>query len=150
VLGAYRVIDLSEALLCGQILADLGADVIQVEPPEGSPLRRVGPFLADEVGPERSLTWWAYARGRRSIALDLSSADGRSELRRLVAGADFLVESLPRARLAELGLDRDSLEALNPSLVHVSVTPFGRDGPKADWVATDLISVAAGGRRSAR
>jgi crotonobetainyl-CoA:carnitine CoA-transferase CaiB-like acyl-CoA transferase len=145
VLDAYRVIDLSDALLCGQILADLGADVIQVEPPEGSPLRRVGPFQGDLADPERSLTWWAYGRGRRSIVLDLACEDGRAELRRLITGADFLVESLPRARLAELGLDRASLEALNPTLVHVSITPFGRDGPKADWVATDLVSVAAAG-----
>ena len=110
-----------------------------------------GPRAADrgcpspEPGPERSLTWWAYARGRRSIALDLEAADDRTVLRRLIAGADFLVESFAPGRLAELGLDRAALEALNPTLVHVSITPFGRDGPKAAFSSTDLIAVAAAG-----
>jgi crotonobetainyl-CoA:carnitine CoA-transferase CaiB-like acyl-CoA transferase len=147
VLGSYRVIDLSDArgILCGQILADLGADVIQVEPLDGSPVRRLAPFQGDVPGPERSLSWWAYARGKRSIALDLEAADDRELLLRLIGGADFLVESEPPGRLDALGLGRETLEAVNPTLVHVSITPFGQDGPKAGFAATDLITVAAAG-----
>ena len=74
-------------------LADLGADVIQVEPPGGSPARRRGPFAGDEPDPERSLYWWSYARNKRGIQLDLSDEADRAELRRLAAGADFLIES---------------------------------------------------------
>lgn len=146
-LGSYRVIDLSDGggILCAQILADLGADVIQVEPPEGSRARRLAPFLGDEPGPERSLVWWAYARGQRSVALDLEVPADLERLHALVAGADFLLESFRPDRLEALGLGREALEALNPALVHVSITPFGRDGPKAGWAATDLISVAAAG-----
>ena len=72
-LSPYRVIDLCDdrGLLCSQILGDLGADVIQVEPPGGSPARRIGPWLKGEPGIESSLFWWAYARGKRSVVLDL-------------------------------------------------------------------------------
>lgn len=146
-LAPYRVIDLTDerGLLCGQILADLGADVIHVEPPGGSTARRVGPFAGDAVDPERSLFWWAHTRGQRSIVLDLESARGRSELRALVRGADFLVESEPPGRLARLGLGHEALLGDNPSLVHVSITPFGQSGPKAHYAATDLTQMSAGG-----
>jgi crotonobetainyl-CoA:carnitine CoA-transferase CaiB-like acyl-CoA transferase len=147
VLSPYRVIDLAceRGILCGQILADLGADVIQVEPRAGSALRREGPFFGGEPGDERSLTWWAHARGKRSIALDLDDAHDRERLCALISGADFLIESEPPGRLDALGLGDAALEALQPGLVHVSITPFGSDGPKASWAATDLTLVAAAG-----
>jgi crotonobetainyl-CoA:carnitine CoA-transferase CaiB-like acyl-CoA transferase len=146
-LSPYRVIDLAcdRGILCGQILADLGADVIQVEPRAGSAARRTGPFYRDEPGPERSLSFWAYARGKRSIALDLDDASDRDVLRRLIAGADFLIESEPPGRLEALGFGDAALEALQPGLVHVSITPFGREGPKAGYAATDLTLIAAAG-----
>jgi crotonobetainyl-CoA:carnitine CoA-transferase CaiB-like acyl-CoA transferase len=147
VLSPYRVIDLAcdRGILCGQILADLGADVIQVEPRGGSALRRTGPYWRDEPGPERSLAFWAYARGKRSVALDLDDARDREVLRRLVAGADFLIEAEPPGRLDALGFGDRELDALQPGLVHVAITPFGRDGPKAGWAATDLTLIAAAG-----
>ena len=76
-LGPYRVLDLTNqrGLLCGQMLADLGADVIQIEPPGGSPARRLGPFAGDLVDPERSLFWWAYARNKRGVTLDLKNGE---------------------------------------------------------------------------
>jgi crotonobetainyl-CoA:carnitine CoA-transferase CaiB-like acyl-CoA transferase len=132
-------------LLCGQILADLGADVIQIEPPGGSSARRVGPFFDGKRGPENSLFWCAYARNKRSLALDLEGAADRRVLLRLVSGADFLIESERPGRMAELGLDYEHLSLVQPGLVYVSITPFGQDGPKAQWVATDLTLVAAGG-----
>ena len=132
-LSPYRVIDLTNerGLLCGQILADLGADVIQVEPPGGSTARRVGPWYGDESGPERSLFWWAYARNKRSLVLDLAAEGDREQLRALAAGADFFLESDPPGHLDGLGLGYEDLAALNPALVYVSITPFGRAGPKA-------------------
>jgi crotonobetainyl-CoA:carnitine CoA-transferase CaiB-like acyl-CoA transferase len=147
VLSPYRVIDLAcdRGILCGQILADLGADVIQVEPRSGSALRRSGPFLGDEPDPERSLAFSAYARGKRSVALDLDDASDRELLKQLIAGADFLIEAEDPGRLEALGLGDAALEALQPGLVHVSITPFGRTGPKAGWAGTDLTLIAAAG-----
>ena len=141
------MLDLADSFgaLCGQILADLGADVILVEPPGGSPARARAPFWKDEPGPERSLPFWAYARGKRSVVLDLETLAGRSELRRLARGADFLVESSPPGRMRELGLDHDSLARESPALVYVSISPFGGGGPKAGYAATDLIVAAASG-----
>jgi crotonobetainyl-CoA:carnitine CoA-transferase CaiB-like acyl-CoA transferase len=146
-LSPYRVLDLTDAqgLLCGKILADLGADVIQVEPPAGNTGRRIGPFYHNQVDPDHSLFWWAYAANKRSITLDLTSRDGQDLLKRLVASADFLVESGAPGELAALGLGYEDLVALNPALVFVSITPFGQDGPYASYKATDLVGMALGG-----
>ncbi len=146
-LAGLRVLDLTNerGLLCGQILADLGADVILIEPPGGCSARRLGPFHKDERDPERSLFFWAYARGKRGVVLDLESESGRARLRRLARNADFLIESEPPGRMRELGLDYESLARENPALVHVSISPFGQDGPKARYAATDLIVMASGG-----
>lgn len=145
-LAPYRVLDLTDqrGLLAGHMLAKLGADVIQVEPPTGSPARGVAPFARD--GAERhSLYWSAYAAGKRGISCDLDSPRGQALLRRLAAGADFLIESEDPGVMARRGLDYASLRALNPALIHVSITPFGSAGPKADYAATDLTLWASGG-----
>ncbi len=146
-LSGYRVLDLSDqrGQLAGQILADLGAEVILVEPPGGSPARAVGPFVAGHEGdPEHSLWFWAYNRGKRSVVLDLDSAVGRDEVRRLARHADLVIESEAPGVMASFGLGPDDLAALNPALVYTSITPFGQTGPKAEWAATDLTVVAAG------
>jgi crotonobetainyl-CoA:carnitine CoA-transferase CaiB-like acyl-CoA transferase len=147
VLSPYRVLDLTDesGMLCGQILADLGADVIQVEPRCGSSARRVGPWRGGKPGLERSLFFAAYARNKRGIALDLEDEADRAQLRRLVAGADFLIESEHPGRMVELGLGYDELARIQPGLVYVSITPFGQTGPKAHWAGSDLTQVAAGG-----
>jgi crotonobetainyl-CoA:carnitine CoA-transferase CaiB-like acyl-CoA transferase len=147
VLAPYRVLDLTthRGLLCGRILADLGADVIQIEPPGGSPARHHGPFAGDAPDPERSLFWWAYARGKRGITLDPSRPAGRELFLRLVARADFVVESEAPGTLAAWGLDHDALAVANPRVVTVSITPFGQHGPKATWADADLVLLAAGG-----
>jgi crotonobetainyl-CoA:carnitine CoA-transferase CaiB-like acyl-CoA transferase len=147
VLSPYRVLDLTDerGLACGQVLADLGADVIQVEPPEGSPARRVGPFFKGETDPEHSLYWWAYARNKRSVIIDLENPDGRGALRRLAEGADFLVESDEPGAMAARGLGYEELASLNPALVYVSISPFGQRGPKARYAATDLVVQASSG-----
>ena len=146
-LSPYRVIDLSDegGLLCGQILADLGAEVIRIEPPGGSSARRIGPYADDREDPEGSLFWWAYARNSRSVVLDLDTEADREVLLDLVRGADFCIAAATPGQLLARGLGDAELSALNPGLVYVSITPFGQTGPKAQWLATDLVAMAAGG-----
>src|SRR5262245_46951072 len=123
-LDGLRVLDLTNerGLLCGQILADLGADVILIEPPAGSSARGLGPFHKDERDPERSLFFWAYARGKRGVVLDLEREDDRARLLALALSADFLIESEPPGRMRELGLDFETLARANPALVYVSIS----------------------------
>jgi len=146
-LNPYRVLDLSDerGLLCSKILADLGADVLQIEPPGGSSARRVGPFYRDEPDPERSLFWWAYAANKRSITLDVTTSDGRALLERLVATAHFLIESGAPGEMGALGLSPERLAELNPALIVVSISPFGQTGPYKDYLASDLVGMGFGG-----
>jgi crotonobetainyl-CoA:carnitine CoA-transferase CaiB-like acyl-CoA transferase len=146
-LNGCRVLDLTtdRGLMCGQMLGDLGADVIKVEPPGGSPVRAMKPFFADQPGPERSVYWWAYNRNKRGITLNLENAAGRDLFRQLVKSADILLESDNPGQLAEMGLGYSDLSAINPALVYVSITPFGQDGPKASYADSDLIVMAASG-----
>ena len=146
-LSPYRVLDLTteRGLACAQILADLGADVVKVEPPGGSPARRLGPFLEDKPHPERSLFWWAYNRNKRGITLDLKRAEGQAILHRLAERADFLIESDAPGALAGGGLGPADLAAVNPRLIYVSISPFGQTGPKAGYAASDLTVMAASG-----
>jgi crotonobetainyl-CoA:carnitine CoA-transferase CaiB-like acyl-CoA transferase len=146
-LDPYRVLDLTNerGLLCGQILGDLGADVILVEPPGGSPARMIPPFLDDQPHRDRSLYWWSYNRNKRAITLDITRAAGRELLLRMVERADFLIESFEPGYLQKLGLGYDALNAINPRLIHVSISAFGQDGPKALYADADIIVLAAGG-----
>ena len=146
-LSPYRVLDLTDerGLLCGKILGDLGADVIQVEPPGGSSARLVGPFYADDPSPEKSLYWWAYSANKRGTTLDIEHPDGRALLERLVSNADFLIESYDPGYLESVGLGYSRLSAINPRLVMVSITAFGQDGPYAGYRAADVTGMALGG-----
>ena len=146
-LDHYRVLDLTNerGLLCGQILGDLGADVIKLEPPGGSSARRMAPFFQNEPDAEGSLVWWAYNRNKRAITLDITHPEGKQLLRRLVASAHFLIESEMPGTLAELGLGYEDLAADNPGLIYVSITPFGQNGPKASHADSDLVILASGG-----
>ena len=146
-LSPYRVLDLSDerGLLAGQILADLGADVILVEPPGGSPARGIAPFAGDQPGADRSLFWWAYARNRRGVTCDIDTPAGQELIRRLAATADFVIESDTPGAMAARGLGYDDLRAINDQLIYVSISAFGQDGPKAGYEATDLTLMAAGG-----
>ncbi len=144
-LSPFRVLDLTDERghLCGAILAQMGADVIAVEPPEGSSARQLGPFAGDIEDPERSLHHWAYNRGKRSVVLDLASDEGAAKLRELAAAADILIESAGPGRMDALGLGYSALAEINPELVYVSISPFGSDGPKAEWSVSDLTLQAA-------
>ncbi|WP_419840962.1 CaiB/BaiF CoA transferase family protein [Candidatus Poriferisodalis sp.] len=144
-LGDYRVIDLTDERghLAGAIWAQMGADVIAVEPPQGSPARRLRPFAGDIADPERSLQHWPYNRGKRSVVLDLRTVEGIEHAKSLVAGADVVFESFAPGEAEALGLGRADLAQLNPALIHVSITPFGSDGPKAEWKVSDLALQAS-------
>jgi len=142
-LKKYRVLDLTDhrGLLAGKILADLGADVIQIEPPGGSPARNTPP-----LSPEgRSFYWDAFCAGKRSVTCDLFSPQDRELFERLVKSADILIESMNAADAKRAGLDHERLAGINPQLIHVSIRGFGENGPKAHYVDTDLILWAAGG-----
>jgi crotonobetainyl-CoA:carnitine CoA-transferase CaiB-like acyl-CoA transferase len=147
IFSPYRVLDLTteRGLLCGQMLADMGADVVKVEPPGGSAARGIGPFYKDAPHPDRSRYWWAYNRNKRAITLDVERDGGRDLLRRLIARADFLIESHNPGYLAHHNLGFADLAKINPALIYVSITPFGQDGPKASYADSDLIIMAAGG-----
>ncbi len=146
-LDGIRVLDLSDerGQLCGMMLADLHADVVCIEPPQGSNARRQGPFAGGSRDLESSLFWWSYARNKRSAVVDLTTQAGRDTLRALAERADVLIESAPTGWMAERGIGHEDLSARNPGLVSVSITPFGQDGPKALWPASDLTVLAAGG-----
>ena len=126
--------------MCGRILADLGADVVKVEPPGGEPDRMQPPFVGDAENSARSIPWLAANVNKRGVTCDLRSPDGRALFARLAAAARILVESFAPGRLAELGLD----DILRDTIV-VSITPFGQDGPLAGVPASDLEVTAASG-----
>jgi crotonobetainyl-CoA:carnitine CoA-transferase CaiB-like acyl-CoA transferase len=125
-------------------LADLGADVVKVESPEGGePVRSTGPFVAGESSPFLRLN-----RGKRSVALDLKSADGKAAFLALADAADVLVENLRPGAMRRLGLGFDDLSARNPRLVYASASGFGQDGPLADRPGLDIMAQARGGLMS--
>ncbi len=146
-LSRYRVLDLTteRGLLCGQILADLGADVIKIEPPGGSPARQLAPFFEDRPDRDRSIYWWSYNRNKRSITLDIETDDGRALLYRLAARAQFLIESYDPGYLSDRELGYEDVATHNREIIYVSITPFGQAGPKASYADSDLVILAAGG-----
>ncbi len=146
-LRGFRMLDLADdrGALCGKIFADLGADVIKVEPPEGCPTRRMPPFLDDIPEPDRGLHFIAYQAGKRSVTLNLGSLDGRALLEDLVRKSDFLLESFPVGYMDSIGLGYERLAELNPRLIYTSVTPFGDKGPGKNYKAYDIVSWASGG-----
>ena len=126
--------------MCGRILADLGADVIKVEPPGGEADRLRPPFIGDVENRERSIPWLAANVNKRGVTCDLTSSDGPALFARLAATARIVVESFPAGRLAELGL-----QDLFRDAIVVSITPYGQDGPLARVPGSDLEVTAASG-----
>ena len=143
-LHGLRIIDMTDerGALCGRVLADLGADVIYVEPPSGSPFRQAPPFAADA---STSLAFAFRNAGKRGVALDISSADGRQQLQRLLDAADAWIESHPPGSLAPHGFAPEEVLRTRPALVITSITDFGQSGPHRDYVGTDMIGYAMGG-----
>jgi len=146
-LAGLRVVEVADELgeYCGLLFAGLGADVIKVEPPEGSATRKIGPFLDDSPHPERSIFFWQYNRNKRSVALDAKTDEGRKQLLRLIEDADLLIDSSCGELNAWLGLDRNALIRRYPRVVVARMTPFGDDGPWAKFKGSDLVHLALGG-----
>ena len=146
-LSPYRVLDLTDerGLFCAKVLADLGADVIKVEPPGGCAARKIGPFHKNIPHPEKSLFWLAYNANKRGVTLNLECEDGREIFRRLVVTADVVVESFPPGHMKDLGLGYDDLCRIKSDIVLTSITPFGQDGPYYHFQASDLTCWSMGG-----
>ena len=124
---------------CTKLLADLGAEVIKIEPPQvGDEARRRVPFLKDVPHPERSGFFFYLNTNKRGITLDLNTTTGRKIFQELVKESDVLVEDNPPQAMKELGLDYESLKGINPRLIMTSITPFGQDGPYRDYKAYHL------------
>lgn len=136
-LAGLKVLEISclHSMLAGQILADLGADVITIEPPQGGPGRREGPFLDDRLDSEASLTWHALNRNKRGITLDVGTPDGQDIFLKLAASADVVIEPAP-ARFSG---------RLPPSVLYCVLRPFSKWGPKSNYAFTDQILVASTG-----
>ncbi|MBI4496952.1 MAG: CoA transferase [Chloroflexi bacterium] len=146
-LADIRVLELTDekGQYCGKLMADMGADVIKVEPPGGDGARRVGPFVDDVPGPDRSLYFWHYNTSKRGVTLHLGTPQGRQIFTELARRADIVLESQQSGYLEGLGLGWSALSQINPRQIMTSITPFGQTGPWRDFLASDLVSLAAGG-----
>jgi crotonobetainyl-CoA:carnitine CoA-transferase CaiB-like acyl-CoA transferase len=147
-LSDLRVVEMGQLLagpFCGQLLADFGADVVKIEPPGvGDPMREWG----REKAAGQSLWWPVVARGKRSVTVDLRTAEGQDLARRLVAGADVLIENFRPGTLERWGLDPAELRRANPRLVVVRVSGYGQTGPYAGRPGFGAIGEAMGGLRA--
>jgi len=147
-LAGLKVVEVAHDIggeFAGLLLAQMGAEVVKLEPPEGSPTRRVGPFAKGRVDRDASLNFWFYNSNKKSVTADLATLDGMAVLAGQLADADIFVSTLQPAMLAALGLDLQALSAAHPRLIVLSVTPFGLTGPWADYKSSDLVALAAGG-----
>jgi hypothetical protein len=137
-LEGIRVIELGDdpvGEMVGRLPGHMGADVITVEPPEGSPTRTIGPFAHDNKDSDHSLTFRYYNTNKQSVVVDYRSFDGQAELLELVAGADICTTTFQASEWRQLGMTIDELLKAQPDLIALSITPFGLDGPWADWAS---------------
>lgn len=142
-----RVVDLTDirGAMAGRILADMGADVIKIEPPGGDPERNRAPFAGGVQDPERSLAFLYRHANKRGLQLNLQTADGRRRLDELLSQTDVLVENFGPVAQPKLGLTAPQVEGRHPHLVHVSISDFGRNGPRSHWRLEALPAFAASG-----
>jgi crotonobetainyl-CoA:carnitine CoA-transferase CaiB-like acyl-CoA transferase len=141
-LKGVRVLELARILAgpwAGQTLADLGAEVIKVEAPEGDDTRRWGPPFVEREGDRSAAYFHACNRGKRSVTADFRTEEGRTRVLELARGADVLIENFKLGGLAKYGLDYESLRAINPGLIYCSITGFGQTGPYAHRAGYDYI-----------
>ena len=149
-LEGIRTLDLTNhmGVLCGKLLADMGADVIKIEKPGGDAMRSIGPFYRDIPHPERSLYWWHYNTSKRGITLDIENEDSRRLFTELIKTADILIESHPAGYLEGIGYGWPVLQKINPHLILTSITPYGQTGPYRDYPASDTVIQAMSGMMS--
>jgi len=150
-LHGLKVVELARILAgpwAGQILADLGAEVIKVEAPEGDDTRQWGPPFIERDGDRSAAYFHGCNRGKRSVIADFRTPEGQEFVRQLVADADILIENFKVGGLAKYGLDYDSLRQVNPRLIYCSITGFGQDGPYAHRAGYDYIIQGMGGLMS--
>ena len=146
-LSGIKVLDLSDGkgAYGTRILADLGADVIKVEPPDGDPMRSIPPFVDDLPGLDRSLYWLYRNMNKRSITLNLESKEGKEIFKRLIKTADAVVETFEPGKMKQLGLDYEVLRKINPKLIMASITDFGQTGPYSHFKGSDIVDFAMSG-----
>jgi len=147
-LNGIKVVELATMVsgpYCGKLLADMGADVIKVEPPEGDPSRQCGPFPKSGPHPERSALFLYNNTSKRGITLNPDRPEGLDAFKRLLRWADVLIDNHPPQHLESLGLSWDEMCRLNPGLVYTSITPYGRTGPRADVKGDELTLIHGGG-----
>ena len=146
-LSVYRVLDLadSKGAYCTKLLADLGADVIRIEPPKGDPARSIPPFVDDIPHLEKSLYFLYRHANKRGITLDLETSEGKAIFKKLVETADVVVETHPPGNMASQGLDYPVLQEINLGLIMASITEFGQTGPYKDWKGSDIVDFAMSG-----
>lgn len=144
-LGPYRILDLTEGgcMIGARMLGDLGADVVKIEPPCGSP-SRIAPFYENIPDPEKSIFWFACNMNKRGITLDINKAEGQEIFKRLVETADVVTESFEPGYMDQLGLGYSDLSKIKPDIIMTSTTPFGQNGPKAHYKGSDLTAWASG------
>ena len=148
ILEGIKVLDLANenGVYCTKLLAELGAEVIKVEPPEGDSSRFILPFAGNETHKEKSIFHIFYNGGKKSITLDYKKAEGKDLFLKLVREADVLVETSKPGTMKGLGLDYETLKAIRPELIMCSITPFGQTGPYAQWNASsDIVPFAMSG-----
>jgi len=141
-LPGVRVLDVGQGVsapYCAKILAQMGAEVIKVEPIEGDSSRAMGPFPNDIPDTEKSGMFLALNANKFSVTLDLTSPGGAESFRKLAATADIVIQNPPPVSLEDLGLGYENLKDVNPGIILTSITPFGGRGPYKDFKATDLV-----------
>ena len=146
-LKGFRALDLTDlsGQLCGRLLADLGMEVIKIEPPGGDPVRNLAPFVKSADGKLLSTTFAHLNAGKASKVLDLETDAGRAALRQLVETADVVIESFQPGELDAKGLGYKDLAAINPGIVMASISAFGQTGPKKNYACNDLVALAESG-----
>ncbi len=147
-LAGVRVVEctgMASASFCARLLADAGADVVKVEPPDGDPYRHRGPFPDGQPDPDWSGMFLYLNTNKRGVKLDLQNEAHKATFDAIVAGADILVVGGQSADIERQGLRRETLQNLNPGLIVAAITPFGLSGPNSSFVGDELTAVAAGG-----
>lgn len=146
-LEGIKILEIGDQLtqFTGKMFADMGAEVIKVEPPNGVESRYIGPYYRDEKDPNQSLFFWHYNTSKKSIILDLSKQSDRKNYIKLLSEFDVVLDDYNPSLLKEWGIDYESLSKMYPELIMCSITPFGQFGPWRDYKMCDLTHLALGG-----